>query len=1628
MAPFNNINPFDRDFAAYDSTVQQQQRQQAEFEQHLGEMPQVDAANLGREPFDISEEDDRLIQAAAAAARDRGVPPSTVTVGIYDRRLRKLADALKRRSGESIATLDDESLLDHAKRLFPNDKVIVPALSMLSRYRDPGAPARPITTHYRASKEDDRLIRAAAEAGFGRGIDRKTAENYSSNLRKLSAALRPFSIAMLGHDSLVGHAKRLFPNDNKLIYALNRLREYRESTGQGTSRGEGGSSRLPLEPAAHSPVRSFGQEQLLGSAADLGGAVPADRFDAPELWQGMGAAPLWPVQSVDQEEHLDAVDLGGPLPADRFDLASTNWGRQQSGSAGGQESSPAPPSADAVAFGWQLSEIGNSGDRVLMQAPIHRVGASPWEAQPVMQGSGHEYISAPHGGGGGAMLDASALQPGQSIGVYVGDSARPLYSEDASLILGLEETISGSNGEHLLDLGRWLFENNKPGIAARLDDETLTEDVEEFERNGGSSYVATALAHLKASLSAGVAPPIVERAVLNPYPEDTALIEAYKAAPAEGIIQDTVSNYAKRLRRFSDHLRKKNKPRIAARLHDKSLDKDGKDYKDSGGLDISAALAHVRKSLPRAGALELGQHSARVPHPEDAVARRVGDAAAQHSASDGAVNWPEVLLPAERHDQDVVSGMMYEADPSLPFEPTARHNQAPDPGEAVHPLNWPRDHQPAPDELTGSNLLPRDEVPIDEDYTGQLRPAKRRRTLSNPQGDAIGRQLSEIGNSGDRVLMQASIHQLGASPWESQPMMQGSGHEYIPAPHDGGGGAMLDASALQPGQSTGVLVGRSKRPVYSEDAPLILGLEKALIKGGAKELTAKSRVGQLLSLDRWLFEKNKPGIAARLYDKSLDNDVEEFLERGGAPHARTALAHLKASQSAGGAAPIVSRAVLNPYPGDAALIKDFAAASGKRTYATALRAFGHYLRENNKPGIAARLYDKSLDEDAEHYEASGGSEYASEALSHLRGSPLKFERRYSRIATPEDAVLIEAANKWALAAATSQTEREAVWRRASSVRGFSQWLQHNGREPIIGRLNNPDALKTDLNDFKRATNETQVGKGLELLRKYQQAVGANNPLGLQYLEHGAVGSPVVLPAEGYDQDPPWGVMEEAGPPSPLGPAVGSPVVLPAEGYDQDPLWGVIDEAGPPSSLGPTARHSQAPDFGEAVRHLNWRHGHQRAPDELIAALDWSNLLPTQETPLTSFFVNGEHYTAGLMPAGVTRQSTPLNPRGVAIRLRYRPEGAPQPSSRPENPASPELFGRTMEPTGPACARAAAASPAVDETFDVSFAAPEDFSHRTQPVPDRMLSRLRQFGFLPSAAQRVMSYDIRGERYTAILGPGGPNDVQLIHHPRVGSEAAPAAPARARSDIYSGLESLVDLTSTPQELRDDGNYPSVFSRTLSDAQIGDLGPTASLHDRSGLELGARDWLGDEHIAADYALLEQELRRDNPNLAARTRFVDPLVAHYHLRLGTESIALGAFQRIVHNQNGSDTADFLFLPVNDASATDPNRRGTHWSLLLVDRREQARPVAYHYDSYGITNRAIAAELAQRLGARLEPARMAQQRNGYDCGVFVVDGTRALVGRLAQGEGSEHEPLHLDNLVADRQALQDRLRAHPG
>ncbi|WP_377829326.1 hypothetical protein ACFKHW_04465 [Bradyrhizobium lupini] len=202
--------------------------------------------------------------------------------------------------------------------------------------------------------------------------------------------------------------------------------------------------------------------------------------------------------------------------------------------------------------------------------------------------------------------------------------------------------------------------------------------------------------------------------------------------------------------------------------------------------------------------------------------------------------------------------------------------------------NVSSDGQQSPNGLMGaiarSNILPSEGLINDERDTAGLRAAKRPRTTNNPQGVGIERQLSEIANSGE------------------------------------GGGAMPSASALQPAQSTGVVIRHDSQPLYSEDAPAILGLGEALIKDGTAKGTAQQYVSSLLGFSRWLFAKKKPSIVARLDSNSLNSngsDVHEYIGNGNQRLLR-ALDHLRTLRS--GAVPIIRRAKRYLHAPNVALI------------------------------------------------------------------------------------------------------------------------------------------------------------------------------------------------------------------------------------------------------------------------------------------------------------------------------------------------------------------------------------------------------------------------------------------------------------------------------------------------------------------------------------------------------------------------------------------------------------------------------------------------------------------------------------------------------------------------------------
>ncbi|CDX17071.1 hypothetical protein MPLB_1670095 [Mesorhizobium sp. ORS 3324] len=773
----------------------------------------------------------------------------------------------------------------------------------------------------------------------------------------------------------------------------------------------------------------------------------------------------------------------------------------------------------------------------------------------------------------------------------------------------------------------------------------------------------------------------------------------------------------------------------------------------------------------------------------------------------------------------------------------------------------------------------------------------------------------------------------------------------------------------------------------------------------------------LRKFSKWLDENHQSQIDGRIDDEQLDGLANNFAGNDAIllRKLNVALERLR-QHSAGQPVTIVSKIREFGTKDDEELLARYqtraiAARLKEGTMShdlAALRKFSKWLYENHRTQIAGRIEDPGLDSLAKDF-AGNDAKLLSElnvALGRLRqadaGQTVTTAR--SRLISEENQVIEDACQ-----AAASRYGQVTLAIYRSHLGRFNRWLSQNFGEGIA-RIE-PAMLSRAVDEYKK--NAAPVfSAAWGFLQKYRQMVAANNALGLA--AHGQAApreqpsgppagtvqstSPVVLsPIPMSPGDPAWDVLrafheEEAA-------QRGAPIATNAAQFHQ--MTSLLPELAPvpaPSSSAQSAG-SSSPFAGLApLSPTPYRH-----PD-----FDLNALTPVQ---LAEEGSGSGHWTAvagsAIAQPGSSRRSSQIN-AGLDDIVDLQDDAGSAPRS--DAARSRSIAGPSPSSSVPGEGSAASSA-----------------AHGRLPDPGSQLGSREQadWGVRPAASPE--SYD-QSQLWQDVdqagrQRPAGWDRPWSAWSPQSDQDMGPArrsASARS-SDIYRGLDPLVDLPSTPAELRDDAHYAPPPG-TASDAQLKALNPRASSHDRSGLALAATQWLSDEHIQRDYELLAQELQRDNPNLAARTQLVDPLIAHYHLRLGSDNAALRAFQRIVYDRNGNDTADFLFLPVNDASATDPQRRGSHWSLLLVDRRERERPVAYHYDSAGRHNDQPAAQLAKRLGARLEPARITQQQNGYDCGVFVLDGTRALVGRL--GQRWQPARLHLDNFVIDRQALQHRLR----
>ncbi|NRP76084.1 hypothetical protein ILFOPFJJ_07008 [Ensifer psoraleae] len=312
---------------------------------------------------------------------------------------------------------------------------------------------------------------------------------------------------------------------------------------------------------------------------------------------------------------------------------------------------------------------------------------------------------------------------------------------------------------------------------------------------------------------------------------------------------------------------------------------------------------------------------------------------------------------------------------------------------------------------------------------------------------------------------------------------------------------MPPAAAPQPAQSSQLSKRLSKRPLHPEDAPLILGLEEALINAKAAEHTARNNASTLFSFGHWLFANKKDPIKDRLNDESLIDDAREFSGAGDPAGLFTAIGHLRTSQSIGGIVlpqPVRStefrrKLLLHPVDAELVLVLEKALINAsERTakgYVRSLLSFAHWLFANNKDPIRDRLNHESLTGDAREFGGAGDPARLSTVLGHRRssqstGSVVPIVSRAKLNPYPEDGYLIE---EYRNEAAPNTGSRNA---HASFLRSFSDYLRQNSKKSIAGRLSGK-ALDGDVESFKRdAGGNATISAALAHLRKSQAGAKA----------------------------------------------------------------------------------------------------------------------------------------------------------------------------------------------------------------------------------------------------------------------------------------------------------------------------------------------------------------------------------------------------------------------------------------------------------------------------------------------------------------------------------------------------------
>lgn len=195
----------------------------------------------------------------------------------------------------------------------------------------------------------------------------------------------------------------------------------------------------------------------------------------------------------------------------------------------------------------------------------------------------------------------------------------------------------------------------------------------------------------------------------------------------------------------------------------------------------------------------------------------------------------------------------------------------------------------------------------------------------------------------------------------------------------------------------------------------------------------------------------------------------------------------------------------------------------------------------------------------------------------------------------------------------------------------------------------------------------------------------------------------------------------------------------------------------------------------------------------------------------------------------------------------------------------------------------------------------------------------------------------------------------------------------------------------------------------------------LHESDVALLSGPFWLNDKIIGFCFEYFENESFKPSSD---KLKFLNPSIVQL-VKLVEDSEVSSILQPL-----NLQSSQLIFIPINDNSTLYPG--GSHWSLLVCDKISET---FFHFDSSGVgcwnesSAKIVSNKFNHVFGTSFDVInpQCPTQKNGYDCGVFVVAIAEKLAGnfsRYARLEFTDLSDVNQLTVKAKRKAIKRLIR----